>query len=170
MTEFVIRRATRSDSRAFLKLVKGLADFEHLEPPDHDGRRRIINDVFVKKRARLFLAFRGRVPAGYALYFYTYSSFLARPTFYLEDIFVQQEFRKLGVGRSLFMTCVEEAAKKNCGRFEFAVLTWNKNAINFYERFGAKRLKEWYYYRMTRGTIERLRNSDQSPKQKTQPS
>lgn len=170
MAEFHIRGATRSDSRAFLKLVKGLADFERLEPPDHAGRRRIINDVFVKKRARLFLAFNGKTPAGYALYFYTYSSFLARPTFYLEDIFVKEAFRNSGIGRSLFMTCIKEAVKNHCGRFEFAVLTWNQNAIDFYEKLGAERLKEWYYYRMTEETIKKLRNLNQSRKRKIRPS
>ncbi len=166
MKDLLISRATRKDSKAFLKLLVGLANFEHLKPPDIVGRRRIINDVFEKKRASLFIAFWKGVPAGYALYFYTYSSFLAKPTFYLEDIFVLEKFRKLGVGRSLFMTCGEEAARENCGRFEFAVLTWNKNAIKFYEKLGARRLAEWYYYRMAEDTIRNLRNSTQSQRQK----
>lgn len=65
-------------------------------------------------------------------------------------------FRKKGLGLALFLKCVSEAHRNNCGRFEFAVLTWNKNAIKFYEKLGAKKLKEWYYYRMTKDTIERL--------------
>ncbi|MDG6923470.1 MAG: GNAT family N-acetyltransferase, partial [Nitrososphaerota archaeon] len=134
------------------------------------GRRRIIEDVFRKKRANLLLAFAGRKPAGYAFYFYTYSTFLALPTFYLEDIFVDAEFRRKGLGLALFLKCVSEAYKNNCGRFEFAVLTWNKNAIKFYEKFGARKLKEWYSYRMTRNTIERLAKTKvQSRKQRFRP-
>ena len=164
MNELVIRRAIRKDATSFLKLLTGLADFEHLQPPDAAGKKRIIVDIFERKRARLFLAFSKGSPAGYALYFYAYSSFLAKPTFYLEDIFVLQKFRKLGIGKSLFLTCLEEARTQNCGRFEFSVLTWNKNAIKFYEKFGAKRLREWYYYRITEDTIK---NSVQTQKQKS---
>jgi GNAT superfamily N-acetyltransferase len=162
--DLVIRKGTRKDARAFLKLLVGLANFEHLKPPDAAGKKRIVNDVFERKRANLFLAFWRGSPAGYALYFYTYSSFLAKPTFYLEDIFVFEKFRKRGIGKSLFTTCLEEAKQKNCGRFEFAVLTWNENAIKFYEKLGARRLEDWYYYRINEHTI---RNSIQSRKQKT---
>jgi GNAT superfamily N-acetyltransferase len=167
LKDYVIRRAVRKDAKGFLSLLTGLADFEHLEPPDPAGRQRIINDVFTKKRVNLFLAFMGKNPVGYALYFYTYSTFLARPTLYLEDIFVLEKFRGFGIGLSLFTTCVNEAMKKNCGRLELAVLTWNKKAITFYEKLGAKRLDEWYYYRMTTDTLEKLRSSVQSQKQRT---
>jgi len=116
-------------------------------------------DIFgKKKRLNLFLAFEGatnRKPVGYALYYFTYSSFLARPTLFLEDLFVDQRFRGKGGGRKLFLACVKEAKAKNCGRMEWAVLTWNKNAIDFYERAGARRLSEWYYYRMDSETIEK---------------
>jgi GNAT superfamily N-acetyltransferase len=162
--DLLIRKGTKKDARAFLKLLVGLANFEHLEPPDAAGKKRIVNDLFERKRAKLLLAFWKGCPAGYALYFYTYSSFLAKPTFYLEDIFVFEEFRKRGIGKSLFVTCLEEAKRNNCARFEFAVLTWNENAIKFYEKMGARRLDDWYYYRMNEDTI---RNSIQSRRQKT---
>ena len=156
MQEFVIRKATRKYSRAFLGLLADLAKFEHLDPPDAAGRRRIVNDVFTRKKASVFLAFVGKQPVGYAFYFYTYSTFLAKPTLYLEDIFLTEKLRRKRIGLALFLRCVHEAEKNDCGRLEFAVLTWNKNAIKFYEKLGAKRLKEWYYYRLTRDTIEKL--------------
>ena len=151
----MIRRATRKDSNGFLKLLVDLADFEHLEPPSSEAKKRILKDVFSKK-VNLFIASKGGVAIGYALYFYTYSSFLARPTLYLEDIFVAQDSRRRGIGKQLFLKCVREAIKQGCGRMEWSVLTWNRNAIKFYEYLGAKRLKEWYYYRLDSDTLKTL--------------
>jgi GNAT superfamily N-acetyltransferase len=155
---FRIRKATSRDSKAFLGLVKSLADFENLEPPSKEAQRRLINDTFGRgKRLNLLLAFSddGKAVA-YALYFFTYSSFLARPTLYLEDIFVLEEFRGKGVGKSLFLKLVREAKTLGCGRMEWAVLTWNKNAIRFYEELGARRMNDWHYYRLDQKGIGRL--------------
>jgi GNAT superfamily N-acetyltransferase len=168
MENAIIRKATKKDSREFLNLLIGLANFEHLDPPNAAAKHRIISDIFVKKGANLFLALVGSKPVGYALYFFTYSSFLAKPTLYLEDIFVLEKFRRKKIGLSLFMKCIDEAARNNCGRFEFSVLTWNRNAIKFYEKLGAKRLKEWYYYRITQDTIKKLRMPDRNRKRKSQ--
>jgi GNAT superfamily N-acetyltransferase len=154
---FQIRRATSKDSKAFLELVKALADFEKLEPPSKEAKRRLIIDTFgKKKRLNLLLAFSDGKPAAYALYFFTYSSFLARPTLYLEDIFVLEEFRGRGIGKRMFLKLVREAKKRGCGRMEWAVLTWNKNAIRFYEELGARRMNDWYYYRLDQTRIEAL--------------
>lgn len=151
-----IRRARREDAKDFLKLVTELADYEKLEPPSPEARRRMVRDIFERKRLNLILAFSDDAGAvGYALYFYTYSSFLARPTLYLEDLYVSAEFRGRGVGGGLFDYCVREAEKEGCGRMEWAVLTWNRNAIEFYERRGARRLEEWYYYRLDAKAIRR---------------
>jgi len=161
--DYVIRHAKRKDSREIIELLIALANFEHLEPPDQESRKRIIRDIFsTKKFLNLFVAAEkgsGKL-VGYALYFYTYSSFLARPTLYLEDIFVLEEHRKRGLGRDLFVRCVSEAVKRDCGRMEWSVLTWNKHAIEFYEKHGAERLDEWYYYRLTREKMNALTNGD----------
>jgi len=160
-TNYVIRRAKRQDSKGIIELLVALANYEKLEPPDQESRKRIIRDIFSKKMLRSFVASEkgsGKL-VGYALYFFTYSSFLARPTLYLEDIFVLEEHRKKGLGRDLFIKCVSEAEKEGCGRMEWSVLTWNKNAIDFYEKLGAKRLDEWYYYRLTADTITALAHS-----------
>lgn len=167
MNNITIRKGKTRDSRAIIRLLVGLADFEHLEPPDAEARRRIIQDIFSKKLAHLFLAYSEKVPIGYALYFYTYSSFLARPTFYLEDIFVSKDYRHRGVGKQLFLRCAAEAYRNKCGRFEFSVLTWNKNAIKFYGKLGAKRLDQWYYYRIDAATIKKLRRIAQNRRRKS---
>ena len=148
MVETTIRKGTRRDAAGFMGLLLGLAKFEHLEPPSAGGRKRLIEDIFARKRLKLLVALEGAKYVGYALYFYTYSSFLARPTLYLEDLFVLGESRRKGVGFALFRRCVDEAMKNGCGRMEWAVLTWNQRAMKFYEKLGARRLDDWYVYRM----------------------
>lgn len=95
------------------------------------------DDVFRRKRINLIVAAEEKRLIGYALYFFTYSSFLAKPSLYLEDLFVLGEYRKRGVGFALFRRCVDEAVSNGCGRMEWAVLTWNQKALGFYERLGA---------------------------------
>ncbi len=148
MARVRIRKGRESDSEGFLSLVEALAKFERLDPPSKAGRKRLLDDLFRKKRIHLFVASEGSALVGYALYFYSYSSFVAKPTFYREDLFVLEEHRKAGVGFSLFRRCVEEAIARGCGRMEWAVLTWNEKAIRFYEKLGARRLAEWYVYRL----------------------
>jgi len=137
-------------------LIIGLAQFERLEPPDPKAKERLAKDIFDKKLARVIVASIGGKLAGYALYFYTYSSFLARPTLYLEDIFVNEQNRRGGVGNALFMRCVLEAARNGCGRMEWQVLTWNRKAMRFYEKLGAKRIDDLRLYRLNRDSIRAL--------------
>jgi len=151
-----IREGRRTDARRFIGLVLALADFEHLDPPSKEGRTRLIDDIFRKKKVNLLVAAEGRRLVGYALYFYTYSSFVARPTLYLEDLFVLEKYRKLGIGFSLFRKCVEIAVAEGCGRMEWAVLTWNEKALRFYERMGARRMSDWYVYRLDEKALGRV--------------
>ena len=151
-----MRRGRRSDSKDFLSLVVALARFERLEPPTAAGRRRLLDDIFRRRRVNLFVALASKRLVGYALYFYNYSSFLAKPTLYLEDLFVLEEHRGEGAGMALLRRCVEEAAAKGCGRMEWAVLTWNERAMRFYESLGAKRMSDWYVYRLDEEHLRRL--------------
>ncbi len=149
------RRGRRADSAELLKMLRGLAEYEKLEPPSRAAERRLVADIFEKGRLGLFVASeRGRL-VGYALYFFSYSSFLARPTLYLEDIFVLKDHRGRGAGSALFRRCMEEAVGEGCGRMEWAVLAWNRAAIGFYERLGAASLDEWRLYRLTREQLLR---------------
>jgi GNAT superfamily N-acetyltransferase len=156
MTAIVVRSARSTDAKQFIGLVLALAKFEHLDPPSEAGRRRLVKDVFGRKRVRLLVAAEGKRLVGYALYFYSYSSFVARPTLYLEDLYVLEEYRRLGVGFSLFRRCVETAISEGCGRMEWAVLTWNEKAIRFYEKLGAKRMTEWYTYRLDETSLGKI--------------
>lgn len=154
--KFKVRAARRADGPRFVRLVAELAAYERLPAPDAGARRRILEDVFSKRRVKLFVAEGGGELIGYALYFFTYSSFLARPTLYLEDVFVVKEHRGAGVGGALLKRCVKEAAARGCGRMEWSVLNWNKGAISFYERLGAKRLDDWSVYRLDAEAIAGL--------------
>jgi GNAT superfamily N-acetyltransferase len=156
MKRISVRRGRRGDAEQFIGLVRELANFEHLPPPSESGKKRLLGATFGKKRVRLFVAAEGDRLVGYALYFYTYSSFLARPSLYLEDLFVLERYRKVGVGFALFRRCVEEAIANGCGRMEWAVLAWNEKALRFYEKLGAKRLSDWYTYRLDSPGLRRV--------------
>jgi len=152
----VIRKGRRADAEQFLNLVLALAEFEDLDPPSMQGRRRLVDDIFGKKKINLLVASDGTRLVGYAIYFFTYSSFVAKPTLYLEDLFVLEKYRKLGIGFSLFRRCVEIAQVEGCGRMEWAVLTWNTKALKFYEKLGARRMSDWYVYRLDEHALERV--------------
>jgi GNAT superfamily N-acetyltransferase len=150
-----IRRAVPADGPVILGLIQALADYEKLAPPDEAAQRRLLADAFADPpRFAVFLAevsadeSGGSVPAGYAIVFETYSTFLALPTLYLEDIFVLESHRNRRIGFSLFRFCIREAHRRGCGRMEWTVLDWNKPSIDFYDRQGARHLGEWLHYRL----------------------
>lgn len=156
MARIAVRRGRKADSKQFIGLVLALAKFEHLKPPSVAGRRRLAYDAFRNKRINLLVAAEAKKLVGYALYFYTYSSFTAKPSLYLEDLFVLEQYRKRGVGFALFRRCVDEAISKGCGRMEWSVLTWNEKALQFYERLGARRMSEWYVYRLDEQSLNEV--------------
>jgi GNAT superfamily N-acetyltransferase len=152
-----VRPANSDDARSILGLVRGLAEYEKLPPPDPAAESRLINDMFSSPpRIQAFLGECDGTIAGYAFVFETYSSFLALPTLYLEDLFVLPEFRGKKLGLALFTSMVAEAHRRGCGRMEWSVLDWNQLAIDFYERLGAKELKEWRVYRLLRSDMEQI--------------
>ena len=147
--KITIRRTRRTDARTFLSLVNALADYEKLPRPTPAARKRLIRDGFgSRRRFESLLIDADNASVGYAFFFETYSSFLARPTLYLEDIFILPEYRGKGLGKRLYMACLAEAKRRKCGRMEWVVLDWNAPAIGFYERLGAVRLKDWLTYRI----------------------
>ncbi|HKP51724.1 MAG TPA: GNAT family N-acetyltransferase [Chloroflexia bacterium] len=159
-TGIIVRAATREDAPAILTLVVALADFEKLPPPDEAAQQRLIADAFSPRpRVEIFLAEVEGEVVGYAFVFETYSTFLALPTLYLEDLFVLPEFRGKKVGYALFAHCAEEAVRRGCGRFEWMVLAWNEHAIQFYERLGARHLHDWLVYRLDREALASFSSS-----------
>ena len=153
----VIRRALPADGEALLRLIGKLAEYERLTPPDEGARARLLRDMFsTPPRLEAYLVLLEGIPVGYALVFETYSSFLALPTLYLEDIFILPEHRRGGIGTKFFMTLVAEAHRRGCGRMEWTVLDWNRLAIDFYQKLGAREMKEWKTFRLVRDDMERL--------------
>ncbi len=153
----VIRRATAADASSVLALVNALADYEHLTPPDPEAQKRLVRDMTGSRpKFNAYVAEVNGRPAGYAFVFETYSSFLALPTLYLEDLFVLPAYRNLGVGFALFTAMVGEARRRGCGRMEWTVLDWNRLALDFYERLGARHMQEWQLYRILRPDMDRI--------------
>jgi ribosomal protein S18 acetylase RimI-like enzyme len=146
--EVKIRKAKKEDFKGVIKLIIELAEFEKLAPPDNKAKKRLYNDAFgTKPKYFLIVAERNKELVGYAFYFFTYSSFLARPTLYLEDIYISHNTRGEGIGKKMMNELIKISEKNKCGRLEWCVLNWNKKAIDFYDKLGAKPLKEWIYYR-----------------------
>jgi GNAT superfamily N-acetyltransferase len=145
----VVRKAVASDETAVAALVDALADYENLARPSPEARARLVHDLFgPKPRIECFLAFMDGYPVGYAILLETYSSFLALPTLYLEDLFVIEEYRRRGAGRALFLSALEEGKRRGCGRMEWTVLDWNELAIDFYRKLGARHMAEWQLFRI----------------------
>lgn len=151
---FEIRRASLQDADSLLELVKALADFEKLAPPDDEACRRLLAHGFGERprfEAWLVWPAGAAKPVGYAIFFETYSTFLARPTLYIEDLFVRPEERGRGYGSALLAKAKELAEERGCGRIEWTCLDWNTRAQAVYEGMGARRLTEWYLYRLSSG-------------------
>lgn len=149
-----LRPARREDAPGLLKLIIALAEFEALPPPDQEAQNRLIEHAFgPTPKMEPWLAFVEGItePVAYAILFETYSTFLALPTLYLEDLFVLPDHRRQGIGGALLRRIVQLAQERGCGRVEWTALDWNVNAQQVYEeRLGARRMSEWYLYRMTR--------------------
>jgi GNAT superfamily N-acetyltransferase len=141
----VIRRARPADGPAFLGLVRALADFEKLPGPDDAAAERLLADAFAEPpRYELWVASVGADDiVAYAVTFATYSTFLARPTLFLEDLFVHPRARRRGIARRVLVHLEAEARARGCGRFEWMVLDWNVDAQNLYASVGADQLPEW---------------------------
>lgn len=158
--EITLRRACGdADARALLGLIGKLAEFEKLDGPDEAACERFVEDGFRRNPPRFeaWLAEdRAGIAAGYAIFFETYSTFLCRPTLYLEDLFVLPEYRGRGIGKALMNQCIRLAKERSCGRMEWACLNWNTRAQEFYESLGARRMTEWFTYRLTADAIENL--------------
>lgn len=141
----------------FLFLLNKLAEYEKLDPPNKDGIKRLKNDGLSKNPKYLAYVVRlNKKPIGYIIYFFTYSSFVTLPTFYLEDIFILEKYRQKGIGEQMFQFCINIAKESECGRMEWCVLNWNKPAIKFYEKYNPQRLTDWYYYRLNKDQIDKL--------------
>lgn len=138
----------------FLNLIEQLAAYEKQKPPDEKAKQRLKEDCLSKNpKFEAYLARNNNQYIGYMIFLMTYSSYLALPTLFLEDIFILKKYRRQGIGQKMFQFCVKEANKRSCGRMEWTVYNWNKPAIKFYEKNNAQRLNK-NYFRLTRDQFD----------------
>jgi GNAT superfamily N-acetyltransferase len=161
--EFKIRQANEDDVPGIVELVKELAHYENLEKEvsgtidlfkkhgfsEHPYYESILAEYSISDETKL---------VGFALYFYTFSTFLGKPTLFLEDLFVRPEYRGRGVGKSLLVRLAHIARQKHCGRMEWAVLNWNEPSIEFYKQLGAVAMSEWTTFRLDKQALKALVN------------
>ncbi len=152
-----IRAGELADVPLIAELIRGLARYEKLEQQVTMTEEKLTDALFGERRyAETLIAEDGGAPVGFALFFHNFSTFLAQPGIYLEDLFVLPEHRGAGIGKSLLADLARIAVERGCGRLEWAVLDWNRDAIGFYERLGAKPNSEWTVYRLTGESLHSL--------------
>ena len=152
-----IRSASRADAPLILKFIRDLARYEKLENEVVADEIRITDTLFGESpRAEVVIAHHNEAPVGFALFFTNYSTFLAQPGLYLEDLFVVPESRGHGIGRALLVYLAELAVKRNYGRFEWCVLDWNEPALGFYRSLGATAKNGWILHRVDGDALEEL--------------
>jgi GNAT superfamily N-acetyltransferase len=152
-----IERATAQDIPAIVRLVRRLAEYEKLAravvSTEDDFRKALFGP---QRNVEALMAFAEDAPVGFALYFYNFSTFLGKRGIYLEDLFVEPEYRGQGIGNALLRRLARIGKEEDCGRTEWSVLTWNQPSIDFYHRLGAVTLEDWRTFRLTGAAFDRL--------------
>jgi GNAT superfamily N-acetyltransferase len=155
--KIVIRTATAADVPLLLQLIRELADYEKL-PHEVTAtedllRRNLFGEHFT---AEVILARLNGAEAGFAVFFHNFSTFLGKPGIYLEDLYVRPEFRGQGCGKAVMIHLARLASQRDCGRFEWSVLDWNKPSLDFYHSIGARPMSEWTVQRLTGEALKSL--------------
>jgi GNAT superfamily N-acetyltransferase len=155
--DFTIKPATPEEIPALLELVRELARFEHLEHEVEATMESLHQALFGPQPVAGALLARGDGEvAGYAIYFFTFSSFVGRPGIWLEDVYVRPQFRKQGLGRQLIEAVARIGVERGCGRFEWTALDWNERALSFYRSLGAEVMKQWVLLRVSPEGLKKL--------------
>ena len=157
MSELIIREATIDDVPLILTFIKELAEYERLPHEVVATEESLREALFGERRAaEVFIGEHGGEPAGFALFFHNFSTFVGRPGLYLEDLYVRPARRGQGFGRALLAHLARLAKRRGCGRLEWAVLDWNEPAIRFYRSLGAVAMDEWTVYRVAGDALDKL--------------
>jgi GNAT superfamily N-acetyltransferase len=161
MSQIEITAIKRQEVPELLELIRELARFEKLEHAVEATVGVLENSLFGAQPAAGALLARcdGKL-AGYAIYFFTFSSFIGRAGIWLEDIYVRPEFRRRGLARGLIEAVARIGVERNCGRFEWTALDWNEKALSYYDKLGARKMEEWIILRMNEEQLRELGSSD----------
>ncbi|HWR36484.1 MAG TPA: GNAT family N-acetyltransferase [Clostridia bacterium] len=152
-----IRPATSDDVALILQFIRDLAEYEREPQAAVATEQDILRDGFgPEPKFRCVIAEWEGKPAGFAFFFYNYSTWQGRPGLYLEDLFVKPEFRGKGIGKALLLYLAKKAVSENCGRFQWQVLDWNTPAIDFYKSLGAEIMTTWLTMRVEGEALDRL--------------
>jgi GNAT superfamily N-acetyltransferase len=152
-----LRAAGAADAELVLELIRELADFERLAHEVVADAAALRRHLFAERpAAEVLIAEVDGAPAGFALFFTSFSTFVGRPGIYLEDLFIRPAFRGRGIGRAMLARIAQTALQRGCGRFEWAVLDWNERAIGFYRRLGARPMSDWTVFRLDGEALESL--------------
>lgn len=157
IADFTIKPATKKDVPVILAFIRKLADYERLSHEVVATEELLQRTIFGQRRtAEVAIGYFRNEPVGFVLFFHNFSTFLGRPGIYIEDLFVDESFRRRGFGGALLAHIAKLAAVRDCGRLEWSVLDWNEPAINFYQKLGAVPMKEWTVFRVTGDNLHRL--------------
>ena len=157
MAETRIREATEEDVPLILSLIRELAEYERLSHEVVATEDTLRESLFGERRyAEVLIAEHDGTPAGFALFFHNFSTFLGKPGIYLEDLYVRPVFRGAGIGKKLLVHLARLAKRRDCGRLEWWVLDWNEPSIGFYKKLGAVPMDDWTVYRVTGEALEDL--------------
>ena len=152
-----VREASEADVPLILSFIRELAEYEKLSrevvATEEDLRANLFGE---RPFAEVLIAERDGAPAGFALFFHNFSTFLGKPGIYLEDLYVKPEFRGGGIGKKLLAHLARLAKRRGCGRLEWWVLDWNEPSIGFYDKIGAVAMDDWTVYRLAGGVLDDL--------------
>ena len=155
-----IRFATEKDVSLILGFIKELAEYEKMSDQVVADENLLKEWIFDKNKAEVIFALEDGKEVGFALFFYTYSTFVGRAGLHLEDLFVKVDYRGKGHGKRLIKEVAKIAERRNCGRLEWTCLDWNKPSIDFYRSLGAEQLNEWLIFRVAGETLSQLAKKD----------
>lgn len=157
MSDITIAPAAESDVPVILEMIRGLAEYEKLSHVVSATEAQLRRTLFgARPAAEVLLARRNGEAIGFALFFPNYSTFLAQPGIYLEDLYVKPTARGQGAGFALIIELARIAVARGCGRIEWAVLDWNEPSIQFYKKLGAVAIEEWTTFRLSSEPLARL--------------
>ncbi len=148
VSDFRIRFAEENDVSIILDFIKELADYEKLSSEVVATEEILFDSLFTKHQAEVIIGEYKGSPVGFALFFHNFSTFLGKANLYLEDLFIQQQFRGLGLGKAMFSCLAKICVERNCGRLDWWCLDWNESSIMFYKKLGARPMTDWTVYRV----------------------
>ncbi|HEY3151049.1 MAG TPA: GNAT family N-acetyltransferase [Candidatus Binatia bacterium] len=158
---FQIRPATKTDVPVILSFIKKLADYERLSHEVTATEKTLRETLFGRRHAaEVAIGYFKRQPVCFVIFFHNYSTFLGLPGIYIEDLFVDEAFRRRGFGNALLRYVAGVAKERQCGRLEWSVLDWNEPAVNFYKKLGAVPMHEWTVFRLTGENLTRFAVSE----------